>query len=85
MRYKVGDKVVLKNNSKKEDIEIARDIEKMLEKINRTVTIAKVLGEHYAMKEVRAHWAEKYVKGLAPEPKLKPKSVIITRFELMEL
>ncbi len=69
MNYKVGERVRIR-----EDIEVARDITKILKKINRVVTIEKIIDEYYVMKEIRAYWRDYHIE----EPE-------VTRFELMEL
>ncbi len=79
MKYKIGDRVKIKK-----DKEIARDVVIILQKIDRIVTIKKVLGEHYIMEEVRAHWPEDYVEELELSTK-EFFSPMINRFELMEL
>ena len=79
MKYKVGDRVVIKNNT---GFGFDSEVKEILKKINNVATIKEVLHDgHYSMEELRWRWSPCYIKGLAPE--LEPESEV-NRFELMD-
>lgn len=77
LKYKVGDKLTIKKSNN-----YWKDIEAILQKTNRIVTVKKMVDiagkNYYILEEVRAYWDDSDIEELAPE--LEP----ISRFDLME-
>lgn len=85
MKYKVGDKIKIKENQ-----EYYEGLENLIQRANRIFTIKEVVkndhycNDHYALEGVEAHWYDYEIEGLAPEPEKFFELTITTRFELMD-
>ena len=78
MSYKVGDRVVIRKN-----IGLHSVAEAAVQRVDRTVTIKKIIGNNYIFEGMSWHWEDSHIEGLALGPE--SESETITRFELMDL
>lgn len=100
MKYKVGDKVVIKTWEEMEkefrlgfldDINclygFTKDMEKILKDLDtdRIITIKKKDEAAYSMKEIKFTWSDDMIEGLYIEPPKEIFEPILSRFEIMDL
>jgi hypothetical protein len=84
MKYKVGDRVILRKATSFFHDDVCRDLERLP---NREATIYRIIKTsaqvRYYMNEIGYQWFEEEIEDLAKEKKCLPIQVI-TRFDLMD-